>query len=1304
MTSFTEKAASTPIVPFLSVNENGRQLAVRSYWGQTFTPGNYFDAQWYFDIPWRDLTYRRPPVLPGIAIDDTIPESMLLACRGGFDNWLRWVFTNGSDDPHPRIGRPGYRHPIYAYLVDQLGLHSYGSLKYLTYENYDPNFNNPDITSQAREKIIKDVNVYNAQVSQEWSRMNAQNLIDVNTLFNFLDSHANVYGRYWTASVPLVCYRDLQQAGDLFGTEPEDPTSNDTPIYEWSDMPSVDGAWIDTIASSSDSSDYCDGVSSVVGMQHRADTDMFTSDNGLMGALLRFDALYDDFQLGLINSSEYFYKQVSLDLGIPSLYVRASLAPQWIFVPDQTRGSEATRVSALLSIDGYVMKKDRTDINPISIQNQFMGGILGWNSRSALDINPGQDVLSSSSFVQNSNRNLFRDGYMLGAMYPSAMPRQALIPILSKTRNYGPWNFNAKFANTNLNVTGKTKVIQDDSLVPWEYGGCKYLSLGAIYLSQSIISDVDRGERGSVSIAGYPENQLGAEITKQPINLSDRVIESRDYGGFEYNYVNVGGPSKQTSQITNLSVSVGPGGITTQYQLSSFTPVFQAFNKLDQDRFKRLGQQVFQNAKNIRQSTMSNFSSLRAVIREFMNRTGANNWTAHDDFGGDFRTPSSPHTFYVGAYDKPDNDSSDTDFTQKNIGSVPLRELMNYNSFEVGSTISADGFFRPVKTKKGNANHPDNNSIPQDNQVGTPPTNQPKQSVDPYGPLNAGTQYVGPVINKDYLDFLANPTDSLVTQRDPHATDWSNQEGQSANPLEYPSGHDIEVVGRSNFEDLGRENNFYLGIRDEANNIGYTDDYRYMAHRGPIVVHGWGYDIMGKPVPNKEENNATAGGSESAGNLLNGGKFGSHQKTYEGLSDQFYGGWLQRPDTWPAGPIDLRWDRNRGVWTVPSDLRFYLVRLDNDLNSVGDTATCNVRNAEDVFDADGSAITSPKVLVTMPYADATIEGGQDILVYWSHESGMYFPIQACCGGGGGPVDPPDPPTPPCEQCDSRCEYECTAGGWVIVNDNCQSQPGCSCPGALACLPIDLCQPATHGLRQSCICANTDCPQYFTHAAAVSPTTETGIDFFSDRQIAGIQGMAVVELIADMPYTTGYASASGLTKVFDDQAYASIVSGTGVDYSAIICTPGQTGQDPFCPWSSTNPYTVIVSNVNNKYNLPSGTVIAARHRYGVNLWEVMEYELPNKGCLEVSADTALNYYNKVMVDASAGEVVLALPLSTGLGMAGSEYEVKKIDASVNNVIVSGTGTDTVDGQTTYTISNQYEAAKFVACGTDQWFVF
>ena len=160
----------------------------------------------------------------------------------------------------------------------------------------------------------------------------------------------------------------------------------------------------------------------------------------------------------------------------------------------------------------------------------------------------------------------------------------------------------------------------------------------------------------------------------------------------------------------------------------------------------------------------------------------------------------------------------------------------------------------------------------------------------------------------------------------------------------------------------------------------------------------------------------------------------------------------------------------------------------------------------------------------------------------------------------------------------------------------------------------------------------------------------------------------------------------------------------MDYSSTICIGTQTGQDPLCEWTTSNPYIVTVNNFNGKYNLPSGTSATVKQRYGTNTFEIIEYELPNKGCLEVSSDTTLNFYQKVMVDASAGEVVLTLPLSTGSGMAGSEYEVKKIDASVNNVIVSGTGTDTVDGQTTYTISNQYEAAKFVACGTDQWFVF
>ena len=72
-----------------------------------------------------------------------------------------------------------------------------------------------------------------------------------------------------------------------------------------------------------------------------------------------------------------------------------------------------------------------------------------------------------------------------------------------------------------------------------------------------------------------------------------------------------------------------------------------------------------------------------------------------------------------------------------------------------------------------------------------------------------------------------------------------------------------------------------------------------MALRGPLVVHGWGYDLKGKPVPN------SAGASTS----------------YTSMTDQFADGWLQAPTTWPVAPVDLRFDRQRGVWTTPPSFR-----------------------------------------------------------------------------------------------------------------------------------------------------------------------------------------------------------------------------------------------------------------------------------------------------------------------------------------------------------------------------------------------
>jgi len=53
---------------------------------------------------------------------------------------------------------------------------------------------------------------------------------------------------------------------------------------------------------------------------------------------------------------------------------------------------------------------------------------------------------------------------------------------------------------------------------------------------------------------------------------------------------------------------------------------------------------------------------------------------------------------------------------------------------------------------------------------------------------------------------------------------------------------------------------------------------------------------------------------------------------YRDREDTFYKGWGLRPDTWPVGPVDLRWDHRRKVWTAAPEVMFAEVQLEDDLS------------------------------------------------------------------------------------------------------------------------------------------------------------------------------------------------------------------------------------------------------------------------------------------------------------------------------------------------------------------------------------
>ena len=119
-----------------------------------------------------------------------------------------------------------------------------------------------------------------------------------------------------------------------------------------------------------------------------------------------------------------------------------------------------------------------------------------------------------------------------------------------------------------------------------------------------------------------------------------------------------------------------------------------------------------------------------------------------------------------------------------------------------------------------------------------------------------------------YLPKFTQPTSSGA----------GNPNVKDLNP--FKDGHDISIV-------LQTENGTY---KDFINRGDPSEDLQPIGLKTPIVAVGWGYDTAGNPVP-----------SSAPGKFLE-----NYQK---------------KPETWKAGPIDLRWDEERGVWSTGTSLR-----------------------------------------------------------------------------------------------------------------------------------------------------------------------------------------------------------------------------------------------------------------------------------------------------------------------------------------------------------------------------------------------
>ena len=199
---------------------------------------------------------------------------------------------------------------------------------------------------------------------------------------------------------------------------------------------------------------------------------------------------------------------------------------------------------------------------------------------------------------------------------------------------------------------------------------------------------------------------------------------------------------------------------------------------------------------------------------------------------------------------------------------------------------------------------------------------------------------------------------------------------------------------------------------------------RFFSFKGPMVLHGWGYDVDGFPVPNASGNPIASGqykphpttgalwrtraldvlgsndmNSPDYGEIIVGQNMvwasGSWSKPYK--EKEFLEGWGLRQDNWPVGPIDLRWDESRRVWVAGKDDSYdnVYVTLEEDLILEQNSRhTYPARGFLDDIDFDKEPIPAGtrRVVFVKDRSGYTAPRGAKLYCTYNQNNGFYEPI------------------------------------------------------------------------------------------------------------------------------------------------------------------------------------------------------------------------------------------------------------------------------------------------------------------------
>jgi hypothetical protein len=631
---------------------------------------------------------------------------------------------------------------------------------------------------------------------------------------------------------------------------------------------------------------------------------------------------------------------------------------------------------------------------------------------------------------------------------PAIVPEAVAIPLQSEIRTYGPWKGVS-------NPSGGMNVVEMD-LAPWQFGfgpnapADSYNRLEAIGSSHAQNGTFGRlyQEKASISLAGIPEINIGVPASQ--LNQDGTTT------GDPYNL------------LTDISFGFGADGARTTMTYQTYSPKFGNAPKYLEDTAKNTIGQKLEYMKQFRTERIKNAAAglklkedltkvlvgrniggggggagvensqdnssyghtpTKFLMCGYLNKNKTNDLVNSDDGRDDDSPTIITHNFTDSCEEIDENPFGYTDTgASTNEGNVcnrytsaEIHPSYHFDSYQKEyyknlSMMSMDGIYLPISIEGG-----PNNNLARYTSYSTPaglPKGRPITMMPPVNIISSagGGAALDLVIDQKYTNPICSK--AILSTWDDRNCD--SDQGFVIMNVAHGSGADDNF----NFDTVGQS-----GTSGPLKDRQQETDFRFTAMRGPLVLQAWGYDINGKPIPNANDS-ATAAES---------GTFRNNN-----LEDKFLKNWLSNPKTWPAGPIDLRWDRHRGMWVSPPSSKIIVGRLTSSLSAFG-SATAELLNPSaggvdfyedyDFHGADGTTLTANvrNLNVTVhDYIGSSISKCAIVLLYYA--DGKYMVIEE---GGSRSLQRARISSDQTLSCNGQCQAELFSvgvGGGITYGD------------------------------------------------------------------------------------------------------------------------------------------------------------------------------------------------------------------------------------------------------------------------------